>query len=49
MLFCKMNGLGNDYIFVDSELAQLEDVNYLKNSKEIIKCLYISMEHEIMY
>lgn len=39
MLFCKMNGLGNDYIFVDSELAQLEDVNYLKNSKEIIKKL----------
>ncbi len=36
-MFCKMNGLGNDYIFVDSDSVSSYDINYLKKSKETIK------------
>lgn len=39
MLFCKMNGLGNDYIFFDRENVSTKDINFLKSSKEVIKQL----------
>lgn len=34
MLFCKMNGLGNDYIFIDSSNANKSDINYILANKD---------------
>ena len=40
MLFCKMNGLGNDYIFIDSYNVSSKDIEFIKqNSDNVISKL----------